>query len=1168
MKLVPILLIFGFLQLSAASVAQQVSLSVKHASLQEIFTEITRQTGYQVVYQSEQLEKARPVSIHLHRASLADAMKQILAGQGLEFVLDEKEIVIKEKEKSILDVILPSRHSERSETESNGSSQQETIRGRVTDSLGTPLENATVRVKGTSRATFTNKNGEFTLIGVEDNATLQISYLGFITREIYVSDHFSTIVLQRAEASLEQVDVVSNGYQSISKERTTGSFEKIDSTLINRIVSTDITSRIEDNFAALSVDKRYGVGMNIRGVSTLTEGETMSPLIILDNFQYQGDIKNINPNDIQEITILKDAAAASIWGARAGNGVIVITTKKAKFNQRSHLSANSSISFTTKPDLMANRQIDPSDYIDVEKFLFANGFYDGDLTNVYNYPIISPVVDLLNQAKLGTISDQDANAQIDLLRKNDIRADYLKYFYRTAANQQYNAALTGGSDKLNYRISLAYNKDLNNSIGDQYQRVNINSQTVYRPIDKLEITSSIILTQTNTQNNGMGGDISIGSDQFHRQIYPYARLTDNNGNPVSFQPYISSFLDTAGNGHLLDWGYNPLNELKYADNTSRIKDALIAFSFKYNILNNLSAQVRFQREDQQNQGRNYYSQETYFTRNLINLFSQINGNTITYPVPLGGIFDLANSQLVANSVRGQIDYTKTWDEKHDFVFLIGSEIQQSHSALNSYRTYGYNDNILTHANDVDFATPYTYVDNLSFYQTVPNPVAFSDITNRFVSFFSNASYTYDHRYTATASVRKDESNLFGVKSNQKGVPLFSVGAAWNISNEDFFNVPVIEQLKLRATYGTSGNVNNSLSALPTLENRSPASNSITGLPYTSLVNYPNPELRWEKIKTGNIGLDFSTKRNILSGSIDIYNKLSSDVIGPVPLDITNGTSIIVKNSAALKGHGIDLTINLKVIDRTFKWSTSILFSNNKTIVKKYLGSINSAAVYVGSSGFLNPIEGSSPYNLISYKWAGLDPVTGDPQGILNGKPSKDYASIMSSSIWDDLVKEGSSLPTSFGVFRNFISYKNMSLSVTVNYKFGYYFRRSSLNYNSLYYGGVGNNEFSQRWQHPGDESRTNVPSMVYPDDSNRDGFYQYSHATIEKGDNIRLKDINLSYTIYPWKNSKYANYGISFYGYASDLGIIWKANKVGLDPDSPGGIPLSKNYAIGAKVEF
>jgi len=427
MKLTIVFLTFTALHVSANGFGQEnITLSLKNAPLQEVFSEIRKQTGYDFLYKDALIEKASPVNIVVKNASLIEVLDLCFKSQLLTYSITGKIITVKPRN-------IPA-----SEDHPEVATSPIDVKGRVVDEKGEPIGGVTVSIKGTDISTATDGNGEFSLKSVERDAILVFTHVSMETFELKASDKSElTITLKPKARALSDVQVIANtGYQRIPKERATGSFEFINNEELNRRVGTDILSRLEGVSSGLLFDRRLQEGNEnsintnniiIRGLSTLNEA-MKQPLIVVNNMPYDGDINNINPNDVETITVLKDAAAASIWGARAGNGVIVITTKQGKFNQPLSVSINTNLNVSGKPDLFKYRQMSVSDYIAVEKFLFDNGYFDGDLANTSTYPALSPVVEILAKQRDGAISAAEASAQIDALKKMDVRNDFDKLY--------------------------------------------------------------------------------------------------------------------------------------------------------------------------------------------------------------------------------------------------------------------------------------------------------------------------------------------------------------------------------------------------------------------------------------------------------------------------------------------------------------------------------------------------------------------------------------------------------------------------------------------------------------------------------------------------------------------------------------------------------------------
>lgn len=924
------LLVFAFLmQVSAAGLAQKITLNERNASLESVMDKIRSQTGYEFVFNVKDIDNAKRVNISFKAKELNEALEELFQDQALSFSVKDRFIVVKLKEKSFLDKI----KSAFADTD---------VRGRVVDEKGNPMPNASIRVKGKDAVFNTNDKGEFVIKGVADNAVLIISYVGYKQLEISVKDAIMPleIKLNQVTGELEEVKVVYNtGFQLIDRTRSTGSFVQIDNELLNRRVGSNIIDRLEGVTNGLLFDRRVVNGtpknnLQIRGFYSLDE-QTASPLIILDNFPYYGDINNINPNDIESVTILRDAAAASIWGAKAGNGVIVLTSKKGKFEQPLQISANYNISVQGKPKLFNLPILGTSDWIDLEKFYFSKGAYE-DQINSFIPPPLSAVTDILLKQRNGVIDQKTADTQIDALRSQDVRNDFLKYIYRNAVNQISNLNLSGGSSTNTYRMSIGYDKSLSELIGNKNDRISINLSNAYRPINALLLNFDVGYSITSATNNSFGGFQSViynrggyGTAYFPMSLY--TRLADDQGNPLAI-PYQFSldFTNTLGNGQLLDWSYNPLKEQAFRNNKSRGQAFLGSFQASYKPFSFLSANFSYRYQRNRSETNDLNDETQYSTRFLINNYTNLSASNAAqrYPVPRGGILFSNVVNLESHGLRGQINFDHTFGSDHMVSSLMGFNLDQARNFSNRNTSFGYNTNL--NVTNVDLVNKYPTIIFGGAPFLIPANVGFDDTFNRSVSVFSNFSYSYRKRYTATGSIRRDASNLFGVTTNNKWKPLWSAGLGWNISNEPFYEMEFLPVLSLRTSYGYAGNINNTIAAYNILGYQPATSSTLTNLPYAIVTKLGNPDLKWEEVNTINFGIDFASKGQIFSGSIEYYKKKSKDVIAPRLLDQTTGYSTILTNSAGLKGNGINIALNVKIISsRNFNWNSSLNISSAK-----------------------------------------------------------------------------------------------------------------------------------------------------------------------------------------------------------------------------------------------
>lgn len=925
---------------------------------------------------------------------------------------------------------------------------------------------------------------------------------------------------------IEEIEI-NTGYQRIPKERVTGSFVFVDSALLNRTVSTDILSRLEGVVGGLLFDKgrTNEQNLSIRGPSSLSQGGS-PPLIILDNFEYNGDLRNINPNDIAGVTVLRDAAAASIWGAKAGNGVIVITTKSGKAGQRSKLSFSSNLSVRDRPDFSPTRPVSSDDFIDLEMFLFEQGYYRNTLTNI-SKPAVSPVVWILHQLEREQLTEGEAMARIDAFRGLDAMGELERWFYQPSFAQQHTVSLTGGSVANQHYASVGWDKNRSSSVGAGYERLTVNLNNTYRMAgDRLKFSGGLLYTRAEDEQND------------HPPVfnYPYARFADDDGSALSIDRYNRGFLDTVGGGRLLDWEYRPLDELRHADNRTVTTDLKLNVSAQYQPFPWLTAQVRYQYGNGSRDLRNHYAQESFFTRDLINQFSSISGSgAVTRPIPLGGIVEETATDYVAHHARAQLDADKAWG-RHAVTAMAGWQLSEENTVSHSGRRYGFNEDRYTQQ-VVNLVSPHASMVTGRANLIIPNGFGLRHLTDRFISFYGNASYAFAGRHTLTLSARKDASNLFGVRANQQWTPLWSVGYKWALDREPFFQLDWVPSLQLRATYGKSGNVDRSVTAF--LVARVTTTNNYNQ-PALTIANPPNPDLQWETVATTNLAVDFAlTPTRRISGSVELYRKSAADLMGNAELPPSSGLRSYRGNTASMTARGVDVSLRTRNTTGVVRWNTDLLYSYASNQVTEYR--VEPAAVtgyFTGAYQVGNPVA-----SLFAYRWAGLNPENGNPRGYLDGEVSENYNGFTTSTDLGDIRFVGSLVPTHFGGIRNTIDWERFSFSFNITVKLGYHFRANSLQYGQLFSGSFRTApDYAARWQQPGDELQTDVPSLVYPALAARDQFYQYADVLALRADHIRLQDVRLDYRTR-------SRYPITVFAVSNNVGLLWRANTRDVDPD-------------------
>ncbi|WP_316795321.1 SusC/RagA family TonB-linked outer membrane protein [Pedobacter agri] len=1040
------------------------------------------------------------------------------------------------------------------------------IQGIIKDKSGQAISNATIKLQGTSTFTSSDANGLFTLKSPQAKGTLEVRLVGYkTTTKDFDAGHAKEleIKLEEAQNALEEVTVLSTGYQNLNKDKATGSFTTIDSTLINRSVSTNILDRLDGVTSGLLFNRNKTQGgqsdINIRGRSTIN-GED-KPLIVVDNFPYEGELNNINPNDIKSITILKDAAAAAIWGTRAGNGVIVISTYKGNYQSSTAVNFTSNFTLAAKPDLFRLPWFSSSDWIASEKFLYDKGAYNSAIST--GYAAISPAVEIFEQSRKKTITPADSLRLINALKGNDVRSEMLQHLYRPLFNQQYALNLRGGSAAQSYYLSAGFDNNAPVKTTDRYQRTTLTANNTFRLLkEKMEISTGILYTASTTES---------GIDSYS-PLSPYDRLADAQGNPLAVRNGLRlSYLDTAGKGKLLDWKYRPLEENKTGGEL-KLSSIILNAGVNYKILSSLKASILYQYQLQSISSSANFDEDSYYTRNLVNSLSKIDNSTgaVQRPLPTGGIVQHADNRYHSDYLRLQFNYDKILNSVHNLYAIAGAELRDNQTQTLSQTLYGFNPSTEVNANaQLDFGRDNPVYYNPSITQRLEPGQRSGYVIDRYISYYANAGYSYQSKYVLSISARKDESNLFGVKPNQKGVPLWSAGLSWALSKEKFYDLKFMPEVKLRASFGYTGNVSKSITAFLT---SSALGNNIYGAPQGYIVNPPNPSLRWEKVKIINLGLDFALFKNAFTGSIEPYAKYGSDLFGTTPLAGQVGILTFQGNFASTRTTGIDISLNAVQRFAGISWQSNFLLSTAKSIVTEYSAAASTNSNLIAQS-YNTPIVGNPYFAIYAYNYAGLDD-KGDPQVYFNGEKSKNYSAINNSIDRSNVRLMGSAVPTTFGSFRNSFSYKGFELSANLTYRLGYYFRRNSLD-NALVYSTSGfqySTDYEKRWQKAGDENTTNVPALLYPNSAPRNTVYRSSDILIEKGDNIKLQDIRLSWNSKTAKGPNKIFSELQLYTYISNLGYLWRANTLGIDPDNQAtvisNLPQPRTFAFGLKMSL
>lgn len=1121
-------------------------------TVKEVFDSITTQTGLYFIYTNDDVMETRRINSSFMEISVDKTLAYLFPdGAYTRIYVANTVRIVKNKGNTL---------------QRTDSTRYIPASGMVVNAEGKPIEGATISLEG-KKSTITDQYGIFHLNGVMIHEKIRISFIGYESKELPIKEiRNKKITLSEKITRLKGLSVTSNGYQKLTDNKTIGSTTRTDDKQFNRTLSTNILDRMFNITAGLNYMPANAAipgksPFPIRGTSTILGNQF--PLIVIDNFPYneiatESSILNyLSPNDVDSISVLKDAAAASIWGARAGNGVIVITTKKGKLNQKTRIQLNASVTIGERPDLYSLPQTSSEATVALQQELFKRGAYnDHDDTYPYMemYRSLPEVVELLLAARRGDISPEYAREKISAYAKHDVRNDVNKYFLQNSIIRQYGLNISGGSTWMSYFSSISYHKDISSSRGDENERFTLRFDNSVHPFRNLNINIYGAFTQSGTLRNAM----PIGG------WMPYSMLADANGNHLPTpNKYRTTYVDTIRHPALLDWHYRPLDEQAFRNDVSKESDLRFGGALNYTIIKGLNLDIKSQFQQSRGRTRTLNDVNTFFTRDLINtyMFTSTFTGLDSFPIPLDDVLDkIAVAERTVN-FRAQLNYEKKWGENHELIASAGAEFSESNFDRNSERQYGYNNYL------IDYEKTYRLRGNQKMTNQIPGvPISAVSINNRMRGYYAISNYVYKEKYIAAFSIRQDGANLFGVKPNNQIVPLWSAGAGWYISNEKFYGSPWLALLKLRLSYGYTGNIKSDITSYAVID-FSEEPQDLSGIRSAWIVTPPNPYLKWEKTGTLNIGIDFESSNKRVEGSLEYYSRKVKDLISPVSVEATSGFSQYLGNHARMKGNGIDLILNTLNVKNPFLWKTNLAFSYNTDKVTGYSQAPTVANLLFGTSAYIG-----KPLNAIySYKWGGLDSLTGAPRGYVEGrKVPYNVAMNGSNTKPEDLVYHGPSTPRFYGNILNTFKWKQFSLSCNIVYKFDYYFRRKTLSYTSLLMNGYGHSDYNYRWKEPGDELITNIPSIPVIFNPARDNFTQRSEIQVEKADHIRLQDIRIEYAIPINQISKVlAQSTATLYFVANNMGIIWRANKHNIDPSlAEDSYQVPRNYTVGASISF
>ncbi len=1163
--------------------------------LSQALEQIAKTYNARFAYEHKIVEGKFVSSESVKGKSIDEALKNVLYSHDLLF------LYVSEKQYTIISRTAATARGRATTAEVTQAQAQTSddifVTGRVLDRDGFTLPGATVKSNASNALTRTDSEGRFSFFVPTATTALSVSYLGYEIQQVKLGSkrtELNVVMMPATGAMLEEVNIVSNGYQKISKERATGSAVSIGPAEIAKVPVPNITQIIESmaegvkvTLSSAGTSMLFGnnvqsvnggtrtrgtsdYGISIRGASTL-RGESF-PLVVVDGAIFEMDMSTLNPNDIANISILKDAAAASIWGTRAANGVIVITTKKGKNNQAPQVSFGATGSVSNAPNLDYLRLMSSAQTIQFEQEMVNKGLIIRPLATTALSQPIAQVTDLTFQLKAGEISQSQYDAIINEYSSRDSRDQIKEYFLRPSSNQQYNMSIRGGGNNSSYYYSASYAKENAYAKGSDADRLTVSMNNDFKLFNLATLSTSVKGSFMKFNPNGIALNTFFSPSA--TTFMPYDQIVDDSGNRVRYgRRYYSGWTNSLMNRGYLDWRYNALDELENSDSKQRDNNYSVNLNLNVPLFKGLSANAFYGIERSFTTNKIFYNENTYYFRDIYNTYTPLptTGNAVNaigLAAGRGGIYNTNNMEAKSYTLRGQLNYDGKLGEDHVLTALAGAEIRETNLGSGSATLYGYN--MQTGISiPVNNFTPYPTVQGYS--QTLSPAPSQQDKRRRYLSYFGNAAYTYLSRYTVSGSVRYDDYNNFGVDRKFRATPLYSMGLKWDIEKESFLkDVKALDMLSLRATYGVNGNISTTSYPFTYI---SLGTDYITGLPSASIVSPANPELRWEKTYVTNIGVNFTLFRNKLNGSVDVYQKRGEDLFYEFPINGTYGLTNLYRNAASMKGKGVDVALGGTI------YSAKDLDVNLRVLYAYNTNKITDNRFVPTASFFSNPaygaaLAGYASDKVLVYRNAGLD-ATGMTQ-VYNEKNEKVAVNQNVTSV-DALKYAGRTGAPHFGSITPSVRYKEFTLMAVATYQFGNVFMRPTItSYSSSRLGTRYDlsEDVARRWQQPGDEAITNVPGVAGTFAPTSLLRYQQSDINVLKADYIRLRELSLTYSIPVSKfTSAIKSANVAFN--VRNLGLLWTANKEGYDPDfatplsaNTLGLPAAVSYNFSLNVNF
>ncbi|WP_433903656.1 SusC/RagA family TonB-linked outer membrane protein [Sphingobacterium puteale] len=1156
--------------------AQTVSLNLKNASFVEATETISKQTRYDFSYNDQILKKAKPVTLKVVNASLQDALKKLFSQQPLSYEIKDRMIIIFDKSPSV-----PKRAASALPTIP--------ISGRVTNESGNPLVGATIKVKGEAFSTSTDRFGNFVIPAQYADNMLEIHHLGYGKLEVN-AQRARTVTLQMTAAKLSEVNVVVNtGYQKIDKRHLTSAVTtlKMDDILTPGINTID--KLLEGRVPGMIFMQNSGqVGaapkLRIRGTSTilgnreplwvldgivLTDPVNVDPQQIndLDFVNLLGNaIAGLNPEDIEQIDVLKDASATALYGAKAGNGVIVITTKKGKPGKPT-VTYSTTGTYTRRPRYSDQNMymMNSQERMDVSKEMIDRGMHYNNVTEWAGYE------KALQDYYKGQIDYAEFKKQSDYYA--NVNTDWLGLLTKDSYSQNHTLSLSGGAQDVRYYSSIGYQDErgvIKGEVGKRYSAM-MNITADYRKF----------MAQISFNGNYSKKDYSPADLGVMNYAYNTSRTVP------AYNPDGSLFFYPRTDNSQV-YNYNILKEQENSGDETNLMAANIKALLKYKILPGLDVEGTFAYGISSNNRELYYTKDTYYIHKLRADKSLRNDLS-----PVGGELQRGESRNNNYTARLQANYVTSLGEEKKHLLSATSGIEIKSNEYNEFnitrRGYfremgGYFDIV-----------PTGYTAYYQQWMTTKPALGYygRQLTNE-LAWYGTAGYSWNDRYIFNVHVRGEQSNLFGRRSNNKFMPIWALSGRWNMKEDLLSKVEWVNDLAMKASWGWQGNMLPGQSAYMIIRqslNTDPYYNST----FSNIVNYPNPDLKWERTSSSNVGVDFALFGNKVKGTLSYFYKKTKDAFLNKTVSEINGLESYVINSGTLENKGIEVALSITAIDnagldrsrRGFVWRFDPQLGQvlNKMLNRAINNRNNVLIDNLTYNNFLNgsvQLAGKPINTFYSYKFKGLSAVDGSP--IFYGTEAEQaaayqekYSQMEKEDVYLEVMDEsGRREPFIQGGLSNYFGWRNFGFSFNLTYSLGNKIRlmkiASGYASTNVYPQQNMRKEFVRRWRKPGDEAYTDIPGLLASNNINMSWWQMYpateynlggsayemydnSDVRLVSADHLKLQSASLRYN-FAEKMAKKLGLSAAYVSITGTNLFMLSSKKLkGQDPTQSGSTP-------------